>query len=373
MLFGKYADYFRELEDDKNADEITDKSYSLFSGSVTTRSPRSPDELSKHSDRDLLTYINEWQSEDLYKDDGLIEVSFSALARAFRTVFTESIIPDDDRLEFWTEKNREKIERPIYVRSMIQAMQEHVKGGNFERLNLWFEFCQWVLAHPDKDREEHVLHGDTSRTNRSWRSSRRAVGDFVELCLKDEVKVPISAREGLAGLLEPLCTQFDWQLDRDEPVLLNRDDPLTDAINSIRGRSLENLVNFGHWVRRNDAAAKVPEITAILEKRLGSEIECPLTIPEHALLGMRYRRIGYMDEAWAIARKSDFFPQDNKAAWVEAFGNFLSNHNPDKPTFNIVRDDFRVCSGTSAGSENSSGPILLATTCLLTTCGKCFH
>ena len=344
VLFAEYAGYFRELEDDKNADEITDRSYSLFSGreggSVTSHSPRSPAELSKDSDKDLLAYINEWQSERLYEDDGLIEISFSALARAFRSVFTESIIPDDNRLEFWTEKNRDRIERPIYVRSMIQAMQEHVKGGNFERLNLWFELCQWVLAHPDEDREEPLWHGDTSRTNRSWRSSRRAVGDFVELCLKDEVKVPISARERLARLLETLCTQFDWQLDRDDPVLLNRDDPLTDAINSTRGRALDNLVNFGHWVRRHDAGAGVPEITAILEKRLNSEIECPLTIPEYAVLGKDYNHLCHIAEAWAVARKSDFLPKDNMLAWREAFGNFLHFSHPHKQLFDIVRDDF---------------------------------
>ena len=346
VLFGEYADYFRELEDDKNADEITDKSYSLFGGSgseggsVTSRSPRSFEEFSNLSDEELLAYINEWQNERPYEDDGLIEINIPALAGAFQSVFTGSIVPDDDRLEFWIEKNRERVERPIYVRSMIQAMQEDVKGRNFDRLERWFDFCQWVLSRPDEDREEPMRHGDTSRTNPSWRSSRRAVGDFVEVCLKREVEVPISAREKLAGLLDTLCTQFDWQLHRGEPVVLNQDDPLTDAINSTRGRALDNLVKFGHWVRRHDAAAKVPEMTAILEKRFSSKTEYPLTIPEHALLGMRYGRIGYMDEAWAIARKSDFFPQDNITAWVEAFGNFLSNCDPHKPTFYILRDDY---------------------------------
>ena len=346
VLFGEYADYFRELEDDKNADEITDKSYSLFGGSgseggsVTSPSPRSPDELSKHSDEELLAYINEWRDEHHDKDDWSITINIPALAGAFQSVFTGSIIPDDDRLEFWIEKNRERIERPVYVRSIIQAMQEHVKGRNFGRLDLWFDFCQWVLSRPDKDREEHIRHSDIIRTNPGWRSSRRAVCDCVEVCLKREVKVPISARERLSGLLETLCTQFDWQLDRGEPDVLNRDDPLTDAINSTRGRALENLVNFGHWVRRNDAAARVPEMTAILEKRFSLETEYPLTIPEHAILGKDYVHICHIDEVWAVARKSDFFPQDNITVWVEAFGNFLHFSQPYKPTFDILRDDF---------------------------------
>lgn len=340
VLFGEYADYFQELKNDETAEEIEDESYSPISksegGRVTSRSPKSPDKLSKLSDQELLDYINKWQDEHRDRDNWLIEINISALAGAFQSVFTESIIPDDNRLEFWIEKNREQIKRPIYVRSMIQAMHIRVKEGNFEQLNRWLDFCKWVIFHSDEDHEEDIIRSETFRKNPSWRYSRRAVITFVEDCLKEEINVPLSNRKRLAEILDMLCAQFDWVLNQE----LNQDDSLTKAINCTRGLALENLVNFGLWVRRHDDKTEISEITTILEKRFNSEAEYPLTIPEYAILGMRYGQIFGLEEAWAVDHKSDFFPKNNIPAWVASFDNFLRYSHPYKQIFDIVRDDF---------------------------------
>ena len=344
VFFGEYETYFEELKSDDDSDEITDETYLPFHTSevrtVTYRSPRSPDELFKFSDKELLDYINEWQDEHHDRDDWAIEFNISALAEAFQSVFAESIIPDDDRLEFWTEKNRNRIERPIYVKSAIQAMHEQVEGGNLGQLDRWFDFCKWVISHPDEDREENAHHNDTLRKNPNWSSSKRSVGNFVEACLKKEVDVPMSARERLAGLLDTLCTQFDWELDQDQSVLSNQD-PLTKAINTTRGLALDNLDNFVSWVHRHDDKAEVHEVISILKKRFRpKEKYPPLTIPEYAILGMNYWQICQLNQEWAAEHRSDFFPQGNMSAWQAAFGNFLSYNRPYKPAFDIVREEF---------------------------------
>ncbi len=345
VLFGEYATYFEELKNDE-ADEITDETYLPFRTSevrkVIYRSPRSSDELSKLSDEELLDYINEWQDEYHDRDDWFIKVDISALAEAFQSVFTKSIIPDNDRLAFWTEKNRERIERPIYAQRMIQAMHTQVEGGTFEQLDRWFDFCKWVISHSDEKEKNSLPYDEPSREDPTWRYPRSAVCYFVNVCLKDEANVPISARKQLAEILETLCTQFDWALDQDQLdqlVLLNRN-PATQAINTTRGLALANLGNFGNWVHRHDDKAEVSEVMSILEKRFKPEAEYLLTIPEYAILGMRYWQICQLNQAWAVDHKSDFFPQDNVPAWQAAFGNFLHGNHPYKPTFDIVRDEF---------------------------------
>ena len=82
-------------------------------------------------------------------------------------------------------------------------------------------FCEWVLAHPDREYEEgdDYKRSEESRENPHWNSARRAVGDFIGVCVKKDGDVPISAREHLAKLLDLLCTQFDWRLDEDKPRL----------------------------------------------------------------------------------------------------------------------------------------------------------
>ena len=343
VLFGRYADYFQELKEEEEK-PIKDGDYAPFeakAGTVKERSPKGINELEKMSDEELLSFLNEWKNVQRYFDENtLVEIDFRGLARAFQSNFKEVILSDESRLRFWME-NRERVERPLYVRAMVSAIHEQVESKQFDKLDQWFDLCEWVLSHPDLPKEEGVNRGDVSKEHPDWGSSRRAVGDFIEMCLKKDVNVPITAREHLASLLDKLCTQYDRQLDDDEPVLLNRDDQLTEAINNTRSRALKDLVDFGHWVRRQraDDQADTPEVFAILEKRLGSECEHPLKLPEYALLGMHYVRILDLDREWAARHKSDFFPQKNLRAWAEAFGNFLKNSQPYRPIFDVFRDD----------------------------------
>ena len=343
VLFGNYADYFQELKTEEEK-PVTDDDYAPYrSEGVKTggqRSPKPADELAKMSDEEILSFLNEWENVHHDPDEWWVDINFEALAQAFQSIFKEFIIPDESRLRFWIE-NRNRIERPIYVRAIMSAIHDQVKLKQFDMLDRWFDLCEWVLSHLDQPKEEGVNRSDESREHPDWRSSRRAVGDFVEMCLKEDVNAPVTARERLAFLLDKLCTQYDRRLDDGEPVLLNRDDLPTEAINNTRSRALESLVYFGDWVRRQseDDQADTPEVFAILDKRLGSECEHALKLPEYALLGLNYGRICGLDREWTSRRRSNFFPQEKLEEWVGAFGSFLRFHQPHKPTFDIVRGD----------------------------------
>ena len=343
VLFGQYANYFQELQAQEEK-PVTDDDYAPYglerARAGEERSPKTTDELAGMSDEELLSFLNAWENVQRDPDEWWVDISFAGLAQTFESTFKEVILLDESRVRFWID-NRHRIERPIYVQAMVSAIHERVKAKQFDSLDHWFDLCEWVLSHPDRPREEGVNRSDLSREHQDWESSRRAVGDFVEMCLEKDVNVPISSRNRLFSLLDKLCTQYDRRLDDDEPVLLYRDDQLTKAINNTRSRALEKLVSFGYWIRRQlkDDQAATPEVFAILEKRIGLECTRQLTLPEYALLGLRYIRIWGLNKEWAAERKKDFFPQENLRAWVEAFGNFLKYTRPSKPIFDLVRDD----------------------------------
>ncbi len=343
LLFGEYLTYVQKLdvEDDK---PISDEDYPpspIREQSIIHRSPQSAEDLANLSDKELFAYINEWQEEHDnmgdYRAVEIIQITIRALAKAFQTVFKESIIPEAGRLDFWI-KNRERIERPIYVAMMINGMQECVKAKNLDRLDEWLTFCEWVLSRPNQEHEKGVRTSDEFKENPDWHSARRAVIDFVETCLKENV--PVSNRAQLSTLLELLCAQFDGELDQDSRVLLIHNDLLDQAINKTRSRALQALINFGFWVRRHDADAEVAEVVSILEKRFNAEAEYPLMLPEYAILGVDYSRIFSLDQSWATEHKSDFFPQNDLPAWLAAFDTFISYSRPFKPIFEILRSDF---------------------------------
>ena len=346
VLFGKYEIRFRELQDKINK-PISDEDYPPYknevrSGSVSERSPRTPADLSKLTDEELLDFINEWEKDDeFYENNSFVRINIEILAHTFQTVFKESIIPNPIRLKFWM-KNRERIERPVYIRVMIYAMQALVKERNFSQLNEWLTFSEWILSHPDREHNQDYKQDDESRENQNWTNARRAVGDFIGVCLQKDIDVPMTAREKLAKILEMLCTQDDWNLDENNPRGLYRKDPLTEGLNRTRSRALENLVNFGFWLLKHEPQCEVPEVTTLLEKRFSSETDYPLTPPEYAILGKNYLSIYNFNKKWAIAHKSDFFPQaqSKRQEWYAAFSSFILCNGAVKQIFEILKDDF---------------------------------
>lgn len=143
-----------------------------------------------------------------------------------------------------------------------------------------------------------------------------------------------------ANLLQQVCSQLDWRLDHDRPVLLNQDDPITEAINNTRSRALESLVNFGFWVRHHMPEDKLPEVISILDKRIANDSEIPLTRPERALLGMQFGNLCVLNRDWAAKQREIFFPKGNKAVWRDAFGSYIRFNSPVKLTFEIMRGEF---------------------------------
>ena len=307
---------------------------------MSKRSPLPLEDLANLTDVELLAYINEWEKEDeLYGNDEFVEITIEALANEFQTVFKELIIPDPNRLRFWME-NQERLERPIYVRMMIYAMQAHLKEKNFNQLNEWLTFCEWVLSHPDREHDADYKLGDESRENPQWSNSRRAVSDFIGVCLEEEVEVPVIAQEQLVKLLETIWTQHDWRLDENHPTDMNQYDPLIEGLNNTRSRALENLVTFGFWLRDHGSDTNISKVTTILERRFSPETNYPLTLPEYAILGKNYLLICSLNETWAIEHKSDFFPQNKLPEWGAAFSSFVLCNQAFKPIFKILKDDF---------------------------------
>ena len=343
VLFGEYKAYFQKLEGEAD-DPVSDEDYppsEVKSGWGSNRSPRSSEDLENLTDEDLLAYINTWEKEDEFSEsDPFVKVNIEALANAFQTFFRESIIPDANRLRFWID-NRKLIERPIYVRMMINAMQAHVKGRDFDQLDQWLTFGEWILTHPNWESEGDYRANEESRENPDGSSTRRAASDFIRTCLEKDVDVPIVARGQLAKILETLCTQLDSRLDRNLNPIDPLIDPLTEGINSTRGRALEDLIKFGFWLRRYDSACEVPELTAILEKRFAEERVFPrLTLPEYAILGRNYPWIVNLNKTWAIKHKADFFPQNTLPEWIAAFESLVGYSEPSTTTFKILQEDF---------------------------------
>ena len=343
LLFGKYAAYFRELEQEAES-PILDDNYGpsriQTSFGPNDHSPITPEELANYDDEKLLDCINHWHKEEVFYDGKrYMRVNIQGLSQAFETVFKKSIIPNSNKLRFWME-NLEKIERPIFLERMLAGMQDCIEAKNFDNLNDWLVFCNRVLLHTDYKLANDRKQADESSEVPEWNNPRWTVGDFIRVCLDKDTDMPVSAREQFGNLLDTLCTQFDWYLDRET----TSDKPQTNladkGINNPRGKALKDLINFGFWLRRHGLESESREATKILEKRFATDSPSPLTLPEYAILGISYTRILSLDKKWTIKNKSSFFPQDAPSQWLAAFGSYVEYNRVTEPIFEILRDEY---------------------------------
>lgn len=361
ILFGEYKDYFNQLVE-KEENPIVDDDYAPYKPEegkvVVSKSPMSHIELGKLPDEELLSYINKWDNVSRDLEDRWIETTFGALADEFQTTFKDTILPDESRFIYWIN-NKERIDRPIYVKAIVSAISEHTKSEGFELLDQSFDFCEWVLSnYQDSAMEQRDHSSHKSKEHPDWQSSRRAVGDFIGLCVKKDIDVPIDFRQRLFSLLKMLCTQYDRQLDDNEPVLLNKDEPLTEAINCTRSRALESIVDYGYWVRRQSENGNrgTPEVFEILDMRLDPKFRHSLTLPEYTLLGVHFVRIFGLNQEWSGQNSGSIFPQDQLHIWSKSFGFFLQFSRPYKPIFETVRNDleFAIKNVGTFGNDKSS-------------------
>ncbi len=345
VLFGKYKKRLQEL-DSKSTKPIADEDYirpGVRSGAVSYKSPLPQETLVSLPDEELLQRLNNLQYKDTEREEPFVIVGIRGLADEFQLLFQNVILQDSVRFQFWVDACR-KIKRPIYVRSMIQAFQAQLKEGNLTNIGNCFQICEWIMSHPSQKEKSGFAFSDESGESVNWVLPRRAVSDFIGDCLKKENNVPITERESIAKLLDMLCTQHDWRLDTGHKVLVDGNNQFAEAINNTRSSSLENLVNFGYWVRRNlegGDEVKVCEVVDILEKRMSPECDYHLTLPEYAIIGANYLRIYGLDKQWATQHKEFFFPRYEPLKWVEAFRFFLYYTSPYEPIFQLFKEDIQ--------------------------------
>lgn len=339
LLTGTVKSYYEELVKAENQ-AITDDSYSPIGettgGFVSYRSPKSVAELESFTDVELLNFINDWSDERRDSDDWLVEINIPALADVFMVLFKSRIVPNSQRLSYWLAQ-RDRIKRPIYIAKIISVMQEQINAKDFTNVLMWIEFCQWLLNIADTKQNIEGVGGGYHAEN-DWNDSRREVANFVAACVKKEIEAPISAREGLAGLLRTMVTQADSRLDEAQPVLLNRDDPITEAINNVRSRALETVINFGLWVRRQIETDPVAEVTDIISERMKPTAQFPLTRPERAILGMHFANLWILNADWSVEQKESLFPTSNLKFWRDAFGSYIRFNQPNKSMFEVLRE-----------------------------------
>jgi hypothetical protein len=332
-LFGKYAERYSALAEKLAA--LTDDDFVRFSvGESKTgvsRSPKSISELASLTDDELISFLNDWEDAQRDPEQWWVDIDFAGLASAFQQL----IQSDPNRFLNWGERWF-TLKRPIYLRSALEVAAKRIVDHPNE-LEHWFKIARWVMSQRDSAAAENGRPDETSQHQPGWESCRRQVVDLIGVCIGKDSNVSVEWRSEIFNLLNAACIAPDYYLDADKAIITPRD-YLTDAINTTRGRALENLIQYGFWVRRHLEKANISDVFKVLEARLDSG---PLiTDPEYALLGASLHQLYDLNSSWTKANVLRLFPQDVPKTWSIGFATYLKFNRAHPLVFDMLRPHF---------------------------------
>lgn len=330
LLVGKHAERYGVLV--AAGRELTDEDFIRYGVSESktgvSRSPKGVHELAGLSDDELVAFLNDWEEVGRDPEQWWVEIDFSGLATAFRQL----IIDNPARFLQWKDRWR-TLQRPIFVRYALEAAGKRIPEHTAE-LPVWLDVADWAMSRTDSEREGESKPSEVSREQPNWDSTRRQVVDLIAVSISKETNVSLEWRTRIFALLAAACVAPDYYLDGDRAIVTPRE-YLTDAINTTRGRALENLIRYGYWVRRNAAELDVADVFRILASRLANRPA--LAIAEHALLGASFHQLYDLSASGASDAAPKVFPQERGDKWASAFAAYLKFNDAHPFVFDMFR------------------------------------
>ncbi|MCX7047282.1 MAG: hypothetical protein NTX50_17570 [Candidatus Sumerlaeota bacterium] len=338
QLTGKWKQKFDELHHEFSIGECPDFLIYVTSGRVSPTLPLPQDKLASMTVEEITQYLRNFQPSENPMDDSL-----DALGLALK----ELIRPNPDkylsRAELFLGLHPRIVHKFIFgIRMLIANKQQFNTAIWVPTLNL----CKAILSQqPDLQIQESS--NSNLNNNLEWIRSEIAnvIGEGLKL---GPSSIPIEFRQLSWSVLAPLTDDQDPSIERERDAV----DLDIIAFNSVRGISINAVVQYALWLRRAmeslpDAAREIaegfnsmPEVCDILEKHLDISKESSLAI--RAVYGRYFPWLVLLDPGWAQSAKERIFPKEPNlggyfdAAWT-AYARFCQPYNNVLP---VIRDEY---------------------------------
>ena len=318
-------------------------SYSESSfGFVGSRSPRSAEELRSLPVPELRAFLDTW----LPAGDPFHGASRDGLASALTELVGSA------PAQYGTDLDDLRCAEPTYVRGILEGFTNAAKSGTAIPWAPLLTYCSWVVAQPG---EASGAASETWGRDPGWGWARRAILDLLEVGFKEDAgRIPIELRDAAWAALEPLTRDASSPTPESEAT---SSDTVTTAINSLRGRALERMIEYAFWVRKasGDSAnfEQMPEVRQALESRLDPQVEPSAAI--RAVYGLQLVRLFVLDRAWLVSATGRLFPADPALAELRraAWNAYLSFSRPYDDVFVAITDVYESAIGRLEAQDTS--------------------
>lgn len=271
-------------------------------------SPLAVEDLASLSFEEAVEVVSSWKAE--HRD--FMGPSLEGLADSFQ----EYVRSDPERFSAQAMALRD---RPApFVRGFLGEVTEAIKEGGSLDLGSVLGLSEWVVGRPVGERTTPPGDSD-ALVDPDWQWTRERVSALIEVVCSSRVegrpRYPLDLRDRLWGLLSSLTKDSS----RSNVGSQSEDDPrkqefLTRAINSPRGKALEAALEYARWVGTHLAGAgddaggvpggmgALPEVEDMLRWQFTNR-----SVEALAILGSRAGLLYWLDPGWLEARSVALF------------------------------------------------------------------
>ncbi|HEX5054196.1 MAG TPA: hypothetical protein VFZ65_20625 [Planctomycetota bacterium] len=280
-------------------------------------SPVGIDELRRMLDGDLIRWLKTWQPPP--------HTRINAPTReGLALILTQLVAETPDRL-LPLSKSLLEVD-PTYCRGVLDGFDRVAQKGvaiDWQPvIALIREVGRKPVGRPgDLD---HDLEHDTS-----WGPCRHHASHLLRSVMEKEL-LSLDDRQEVWNAIEA------YLRDPSPDTGADVHDPITTAINSVRGNALQAAFFYCNWLKKSlpswSGLSTAPETIPVLSRHVDARQERSVAI--HALYGWMYQFLFFVDADWATAARPLIFPADSDhleyrdAAW----GSFLRSH-PAHPAY----------------------------------------
>jgi hypothetical protein len=312
-----------------------------YESHVGHEAPKSTDEIKGMAVTDLAEYLRSWQP-----DGGHFGVSREGLANSLQAAVSS------EPGRYSAEAMRFREIEPIYVRTFLQGLSDSVRQGQVIEWEPTLELARWVVAQPRPYPEPAT--GPDDDNDPGWGWCRRTLTDIILNGLKENpAEIPLKLREAVWDVLEELAKDPDPSPGNEERHDRIVGDGANIAINTVRGRAIDAVLDYALWVRRhlagqlggeklvNGGLGEMQEVREVLETHL--DIASDPSLAVRSIYGMKFPWLVLLDPIWAKGNVARIFPSGGgternyrRAAW-SAYIRYCRIYNN---VFDILKSEY---------------------------------
>jgi hypothetical protein len=184
----------------------------------------------------------------------------------------------------------------------------------------------------------------------TWHGCRRHVAELLTQAMRRRRIAPSRAEQVLALVLELAQDPEPKPGDR---KILNGEDPVAEALNTVRGLAFVAAMRFLVWMPGGDAAAATPtpslaRITALLDAHLDPAVDGSSAV--RSVYGMHFGVLATRLGEWTRTRQEDIFgDRGDTELGAVAWQSFLRCNHASSATFELLGDRYRASVAALAG------------------------